>query len=244
MSPVEEEFSIVWKGHGGHLSECLEGLGADFSDVSLSCSGTGSSGGSISAHKLILASCSPYFHKIFREHPGQTQTLIILSDIPRDILLDLLTYMYQGSVSLSEKRVPLFLQAAKHLQIKGIGACEEPTAHQATNNLSILASAAALDGRLLEKQAPPSYRVPKYTCPSSHLPQEQENEEPTQPMDVLEEGASSLPISPPLLTIPDPHLFINNREPPKSPLLPNKILPSPPPEENGSASPAIKREDN
>ncbi|XP_040572163.1 uncharacterized protein [Lepeophtheirus salmonis] len=245
LKMLGEEYCIKWKGFECNILECLDDLKEDFSDVSISCE----EGESIQAHKLVLASCSPYFLKIFKENPCP-HPVLILNEVPLDIFQALMIYMYHGAVSLSEKRVPLFLKAAKHLKIKGIGSSADPPLQDhAPNNLSILASAAALDGQLMSrrKSAPQrrlqEYRVPKYNPPvyDHHLPQKlkEENEEN------MEENVRSPTFIPKLnvpqttlLTIPDPNVFIQqenrsreNQETSKSALEMSNKLPSPPPEE-------------
>ena len=119
LSPPErEEFCIRWKGFHGNIVDCLGGVRSEeeFVDVTLACE----SGGRSQAHKLVLASCSPYFRRILKELSEEKHPIIILNDVQPDILSALMTYMYKGEVYVAEERLPSFFKTAASLQIKGI----------------------------------------------------------------------------------------------------------------------------
>ena len=110
-------FCIRWKGFQGNILDCLGGVKTDeeFVDVTLACD----DGPSVHAHKLILASCSPYFRRILRDTACQ-HPVIILNEVKRDTLDSLMTYMYRGEVHVAEEKLPNFFRTAQSLEIKGI----------------------------------------------------------------------------------------------------------------------------
>ena len=73
------------------------------------------------AHKVVLASCSPYLHSILMKlrhsHP---QPVIFLSRISISDLTKLVTFMYCGQVEVKESQLESFLRAAAELQVKGL----------------------------------------------------------------------------------------------------------------------------
>ena len=71
----------------------------------------------ISAHKLILASCSGFFKSIFRKniHP---HPLVYLSEIDSKILGLVMDYIYHGEARMNQKQVDSFLKISKKLKIE------------------------------------------------------------------------------------------------------------------------------
>lgn len=112
---TSEQFSLRWKHFHSNLTSGFHQLLLEqqLVDVTLS-----SEGQFIRAHKLILSLCSPYLRKIFEsnlcEHP-----VLILSIRFKD-LRNILTFVYQGEVDISQEDLTEFLKAAELLQIKGL----------------------------------------------------------------------------------------------------------------------------
>ena len=71
------------------------------------------------SHKLVLSTCSEYFEQIFEKteckHP-----FIVLTGIKPQELEALLTYMYEGSVNVTQDQLRGVMKAAECLQIKGL----------------------------------------------------------------------------------------------------------------------------
>ena len=77
------------------------------------------------AHRIVLASFSPYLHSILaRLRHSQQQPVIFLSTISIANLTKLLTYMYCGEVAVEESQLESFLQAATVLKVKGLVAAD------------------------------------------------------------------------------------------------------------------------
>ena len=71
---VEKTFNLTWNNHLANLSGLFEGLYKSglLTDVTLACQG-----GTLKAHRLVLAACSPYFERVFKEHYGEQPILIL-----------------------------------------------------------------------------------------------------------------------------------------------------------------------
>nr|XP_008201664.1 PREDICTED: zinc finger and BTB domain-containing protein 8A [Tribolium castaneum] len=83
-------------------------------DVTLCCKD-----GTIKAHKLILATSSPYFHRIFtenqREHP-----ILIMHGISYQNLHDLIELIYKGNVDVLPEALNPLYELAGEFQLAGI----------------------------------------------------------------------------------------------------------------------------
>lgn len=70
----EKTFNLTWNNHLANLSGLFETLykSGSLTDVTLACQG-----GMLRAHRLVLAACSPYFERVFKEHYGEQPILIL-----------------------------------------------------------------------------------------------------------------------------------------------------------------------
>lgn len=70
----EKTFNLTWNNHLANLSGLFEGLykSGSLTDTTLACQG-----GMLRAHRLVLAACSPYFERVFKEHYGEQPILIL-----------------------------------------------------------------------------------------------------------------------------------------------------------------------
>lgn len=76
-------------------------------------------------HKLVLSTCSEYFEKIFENTPCK-HPVIVLKDIQTDELEALLSYMYEGAVSVAQNDLARLIKAAELLRVKGLAVPDEP----------------------------------------------------------------------------------------------------------------------
>ena len=76
-------------------------------------------GGELKAHRVVLASCSPFFRRILVSCSHQAP-LLYLRGVPKQELASMLDFMYQGEVSIGQDRLAAFLAVAEDLQVKGL----------------------------------------------------------------------------------------------------------------------------
>ncbi|XP_012254287.2 uncharacterized protein LOC105685055 isoform X1 [Athalia rosae] len=114
MVDTSEEHVLQWEGHASHVTERFSGLLARQSlvDVTLICEGQG-----LRVHKLVLASCSPYFEEMLEQDLGQEPT-ILLSDLNFEVLKAMVEFMYCGETSISKQHLQPLLQAARVFKVK------------------------------------------------------------------------------------------------------------------------------
>ena len=86
-------------------------------DVTLCCdNGTDT----ISAHKLVLAACSPFFRRILSLVKNQQYPFLYLKGIHLEELQKLVNFMYYGQVIVSQCSMDKLLSAAKELEVNGL----------------------------------------------------------------------------------------------------------------------------
>uniref|UniRef100_A0A1B0BV79 BTB domain-containing protein n=1 Tax=Glossina palpalis gambiensis TaxID=67801 RepID=A0A1B0BV79_9MUSC len=74
----------------------------------------------IPAHKIVLASYSPYFYAMFTGFEESRQDRIILQGVDRHALELLIEYVYTSTVEVKEDNVEVLLTAAKLLQLTDV----------------------------------------------------------------------------------------------------------------------------
>jgi len=87
----------------------------EFADVTLACE----DGQQMEAHKIILASSSPFFLNLLRrnKHP---HTLIYMRGIRSEDLVAMIDFLYLGEANVFQENLDSFLSVANELQLKGL----------------------------------------------------------------------------------------------------------------------------
>lgn len=111
-----DQFSLCWNNFHNNLSSGFHSLfkDEDMVDVTLAVEGK-----YIKAHKAVLSICSPYFKELFNANPCK-HPIVILPEINYDVMSNLLEFMYQGEVSVSQEDIPSFMRVAEVLKVKGL----------------------------------------------------------------------------------------------------------------------------
>ena len=109
-------FGLKWNDYCAALTNELEALrhDADFADVTLGCQGK-----KLSAHKVLLAACSPFFRELLRSNRCQHPIIVVRETSAYD-LEAILKFMYHGEVSVAEADLDSFLKSAAALEISGL----------------------------------------------------------------------------------------------------------------------------
>jgi len=111
-----DNFCLRWNDFETNISTAFKEIreDKDFFDVTLACDDD-----QISAHKVILAACSPFFKSILKrnrhEHP-----LLYLKGVKYTDLVAVLNFMYHGEVNVAQEELNTFLSIAEELKIKGL----------------------------------------------------------------------------------------------------------------------------
>ena len=73
----------------------------------------------ISAHKVVLSSCSPFFKNILKKTKHSSNPLIFLHDMKSEDLQHVMDYIYQGQVMVPQQQFDEFMKLSKKLQLDG-----------------------------------------------------------------------------------------------------------------------------
>ena len=120
--PDNEKLCLQWNDFKDNVHSAFRNLREDreFSDVTLACE----DGQQIEAHKVILASSSPFFMDLLRrnKHP---HPLIYMRGVKFEDLKDLVDFLYFGEVNVCQENLDTFLALAEELRSKGLTGTSE-----------------------------------------------------------------------------------------------------------------------
>ena len=75
----------------------------------------------VSAHKLVLSSCSEYFKSIFKHNSKpNVHPLLCLDGITAEDLKNIMDYIYNGEVQIFQEDLDRFLIVAQRLKLEGL----------------------------------------------------------------------------------------------------------------------------
>ena len=101
---MSKKLSLQWNEFKTNAHSAFRRLRSDtdFTDVTLACE----DGRQMEAHKVILASSSPFFETILQgnKHP---HPLIYMRGVGSDALLAILDFLYFGEANLKDSRLKL-----------------------------------------------------------------------------------------------------------------------------------------
>ena len=112
-----EKFCLKWNDFQKNITTSFEVLKSDtdFTDVTLACE----DGQQIEAHKVILASSSPFFQNLLKKnkHP---HPLIFMRGVKYEELAAIVDFLYCGEANIFQENLDAFLSIAGDLQLKGL----------------------------------------------------------------------------------------------------------------------------
>ena len=112
-----EKLCLNWNDFQANLSSAFQRFrnDLDFADVTLASD----DGKQFEAHKMILASSSPFFMEVLKKnkHP---HPLIYMRGIKAEELLAMLDFLYFGEASVNQESLEAFLSMAEELELKGL----------------------------------------------------------------------------------------------------------------------------
>ena len=119
---TEEKFCLRWNDFESNLSAAFQSVREEkeLYDVTVACDG----GGEFQAHRLVLSACSQVFRNVICRKSqlggNQHQQVIYLRGVHSRDLKFILSFMYQGEVSIAQDHLNSFLAVAEDLQVKGL----------------------------------------------------------------------------------------------------------------------------
>ena len=117
-----EKLCLKWNDFQENINAAFGLLRNDeeFSDVTLACE----DGTQVEAHKVILASCSPFFMQILKrnKHP---HPLIYMRGVKAETLVAIVDFLYHGEANIDQENLDAFLVLAEELKLKGLTGSDE-----------------------------------------------------------------------------------------------------------------------
>ena len=114
---MSEKLCLQWNDFQENIKSAFGNLREDknFRDVTLVCEDDQQ----VEAHKVVLASCSPFFQKLLErnKHP---HPLIYMRGLKLDDLLAIMDFVYRGEANVFQEKLDSFLAIAEELQLKGL----------------------------------------------------------------------------------------------------------------------------
>ena len=131
MYREEEKLCLKWNDFQENAISAFGTLREDreFADVTLACE----DGQQVEAHKVILASSSPFFLNLLRrnKHP---HPLIYMRGLKSEDLVAMIDFLYFGEANVYQENLDSFLAVAEELQLKGLmGSGAEKEAEESYN---------------------------------------------------------------------------------------------------------------
>merc|ERR1719342_1337428 len=116
-----QKLCLNWKNFQQNISTAFRDLRSDndFTDVTLACE----DGQILSAHKVILASSSPFFMNILKLHKNP-HPLIFMRGVKSDELSAIVDFLYFGEANIEQENLEHFLAVAEDLKILGLTRAE------------------------------------------------------------------------------------------------------------------------
>ena len=160
---TSEKLCLQWNDFQENIVTAFGELRKDLelSDVTLACE----DGHQVQAHKVILASSSPFFMELLKKnkHP---HPLIYMRGLKSKDLLALLDFLYYGEVDVFQQDLDSFLALAAELGLKGLtGTDEEAKKH--AQSLKLPATTNIPVKKKLKKTPPSQSPTPKIEIETS-----------------------------------------------------------------------------
>ena len=119
---MSEKLCLQWNDFKDNVRNAFGSLREDnnFADVTLACE----DGQQVEAHKVILATSSPFFKMLLgrNKHP---HPLLYMRGVKYANLLAILEFLYRGEANLFQDDLDSFLAFAEELQLKGLTGISE-----------------------------------------------------------------------------------------------------------------------
>ena len=114
---MSEKFCLKWNDFHSNVSKSFGRLRHEneFYDVTL----VSDDQKQVSAHKLILSSCSKYFRNILKQNKHENP-LLCLDGITFSDLNNVMDYIYYGEVNVYQEDLERFLKIAERLRLEGL----------------------------------------------------------------------------------------------------------------------------
>ena len=117
MMVASEKLCLQWNDFQKNITSSFRELREDreFTDVTLACE----DGSQIEAHKVVLASSSPFFMELLKKNRHQ-HPLLYMRGLRSENLLAMVDFLYHGEANVCQENLDSFLALAEELKLKGL----------------------------------------------------------------------------------------------------------------------------
>ena len=114
---MDQKFNLKWNDFQENIGASFASLRGetDFSDVTLACA----DGHQVEAHKVILASTSPFFQDLLKRN-SHPHPLIFMRGVSSEEMVAVVDFLYFGEVNILQQNLDAFLAIAEDLKLKGL----------------------------------------------------------------------------------------------------------------------------
>ena len=128
---MSEKLCLQWNDFKENVNTAFGSLreDTDFTDVTLVCE----DGQQVAAHKVILASSSPFFHNVLKRNK-HSQPLIYMKGAKFEDLSAIVDFLYCGEANVFQENLDSFLSIAEELKLKGLTGQTEDIVDAKTEN--------------------------------------------------------------------------------------------------------------
>ena len=119
---TSEKLCLQWNDFKENMSVSFGELRADndFTDITLACE----DGKQIEAHKVVLASSSPFFRELLRRNRNP-HPLVYMKGLKSEDLVAMMDFLYKGETNVFQENLDSFLALADELKLKGLNTSGE-----------------------------------------------------------------------------------------------------------------------
>ena len=112
-----DKFFLSWNDFKENINNAFISLrnDTDFTDITLACE----DGNHVEAHKVILASSSPFFLNLLKRHKNP-HPILYMRGMKSEDLVAILDFLYYGEANIDHANLDNFLRIVDELQLKGL----------------------------------------------------------------------------------------------------------------------------
>ena len=117
MMGSSEKLCLQWNDFRENVTSAFRDLRGDreLADVTLACE----DGSQIEAHKVVLASSSPFFMELLKRNK-HAHPLLYMRGLRSDDLIAIVDFLYNGEANVCQENLDSFLALAGELKLKGL----------------------------------------------------------------------------------------------------------------------------
>ena len=130
--PSQEKFILNWNDFQENTKNAFGLLrgDSDLADITLACE----DGQQVEAHKVILASSSPFFMNIIKRNKHQ-HPIIYMRGLKMEDLGAIMDFVYNGQAEIYENNLSSFMAIAEELKLKGLAGENEKNPDMVQENI-------------------------------------------------------------------------------------------------------------